>query len=209
MALKIIDHSLIRHKLNLVRKRHTPPEKLRSLLEEITLMSIPFVLEGFPLRMESVETPMGVGRSFEFVEEDRIVFICILRAGLPMLNGALRALPGAKAGFLAIKRNEDTLTPELYYRRLPPLEGRFVILLDPMLATGGTLSLALSEAKSLKPEKMVTLNLVASPQGLERTMSAHPDVDFFLLSVDEGLSPKGYIVPGVGDIGDRLFTEGL
>ncbi len=208
MALEIIDHPLLRHKLNLVRDKHTPSERLRSLLEEITLMAMPFILSELPLKTERVETPMGVG-SFEFVEEDRFVFVCILRAGLPMLSGALRALPKARAGFLAIKRDEHTLTPEIFYRRLPPLENRHVVVLDPMLATGGTLDLALKETKSMKPKRLLAFNLVASPQGLQRVMSAHPEVDFFLLSLDEGLSPAGYIVPGVGDIGDRLFTEGL
>ncbi len=207
MALEIIDHPLLRHKLNFVRDKHTPSERLRSLLEEITLMAMPFILSELPLRTERVETPMGVG-SFEFVEEDRFVFVCILRAGLTMLSGALRVLPRARAGFLAIKRDEHTFTPEIFYRRLPPLENKHVVVLDPMLATGGTLDLALKETKSMRPEKLLTFNLVASPQGLQRVMSAHPEVDFLLLSLDEGLSPAGYIVPGVGDIGDRLFTEG-
>lgn len=208
MALRIIDHPLLRHKLNLVRNRHTPPEGLRRLLEELALMSMPSVLEGVPRRVERLETPVSIG-NFEFLEEERVVFVCILRAGVPLLNGALRALPGAGAGFLAIKRSEDSLTPQLFYRRLPPLEGRHVVVLDPMLATGGTLSLALDELKPMKPEKLITFNLVASPQGIDRVVSAHPDADLFVLSVDEGLSPEGYIVPGVGDIGDRLFTEGL
>lgn len=126
-----------------------------------------------------------------------------------MLNGALRALPGAKAGFLAIKRKEQSLEAELFYKRLPPLEGKFVVLLDPMLATGGTLSLALSELKPLNPKRLISLNLVASPEGVERIVSEHPDVDLFIINIDEGLNSTGYIVPGVGDIGDRLFTECL
>ncbi len=126
-----------------------------------------------------------------------------------MLNGALRALPGAKVGFLAIKRNEQTLKAELFYKRLPSLENKYVVLFDPMLATGSTLNLAISELKPLKPKKLISLNLVASPEGVKRVISEHQDVDLYILSIDEGLNPAGYIVPGVGDMGDRLFTEGL
>lgn len=208
MALNLIDYPLLRHKLNLVRNKYTTSEKLRSLLEEITLMSMPHILASFPLKTEEIETPTGVVESFEFIEEDKVVFVCILRAGLPMLNGALRALPSAKAGFFAIKRREDLLTPELFYRRIPSIEDKYVVVLDPMLATGGTLDLALSELKLMKPRKLISFNLVASPQGLERVMFAHSDVDFFLLSIDRELNQRGYIVPGVGDIGDRLFSEG-
>lgn len=208
MALKVLNNPLLKHKLNLVRKKHTPPEKLRSLLEEIALMSMPFILEDVPIRLEEVETPINSG-IFEFVEEESFVFVCILRAGIPMLNGALRALPGAKVGFLAIKRNEQTLKAELFYKRLPSLENKYVVLFDPMLATGNTLNLAISELKPLKPKKLISLNLVASPEGVKRVISEHQDVDLYILSIDEGLNPAGYIVPGVGDMGDRLFTEGL
>ncbi len=208
MPLKVIDHPLLRHKLNFVRNRHTPPERLRSLLEEITLMAMPLVLDELPLKVETIETPID-SESFEFVEEEKFVFVCILRAGLPMLNGALRAMPGAKAGFFAIKRNEQTLKPELFYKRLPPIENKHVLVLDPMLATGGTLSLVLSELKLLKPKRLISLNLVASPQGIQKITSEHPEVELFILSIDKGLNSAGYIVPGVGDIGDRLFNEGL
>ncbi|WPM32022.1 uracil phosphoribosyltransferase [Hydrogenobacter sp. T-2] len=208
MALRVLNNPLLKHKLNIVRQKQTPPDKLRTLLEEIALMSMPLIFEDIPIRVERIETPTGVG-DFEFVEEEDFVFVCILRAGLPLLNGALQALPGAGVGFLAIKRKEQNLEAELFYKRLPSLEGKCVVLLDPMLATGGTLNLALSELKPLKPKRLISLNLVASPEGVERIISEHPDVDLFILNIDEGLNPAGYIVPGVGDIGDRLFTEGL
>ncbi|MEN3029037.1 MAG: uracil phosphoribosyltransferase [Aquificaceae bacterium] len=206
MALKVLDYPLLNHKLNLIRDKHTQPQALRALVEELTLMAMPHVTEGFPRRERLIETPTGDG-IFEFIEEDRVVFLCILRAGLPMLNGALKALPGAKVGFLAIKREEELLTPRLYYSRLPEIKDRWVVLLDPMLATGGTLHMALEKVKPMKPEKILCLNLLASPQGLEKVLSSHPEVDFFLIKVDRELNSKGYIVPGVGDIGDRLFTE--
>lgn len=126
---------------------------------------------------------------------------------MPMLNGALRAFPRAKAGFLAIRRNEESLRPTLYYKRIPDIKDKWIIVLDPMLATGGTLSMALEEIKAERPERIFSLNLVASPEGIEKVLSLHPDVNLFVVSVDRGLNQKGYIVPGVGDMGDRLFTE--
>lgn len=124
-----------------------------------------------------------------------------------MLKGALKAFPRAKAGFLAIKRDEESLKPKLYYKRLPLLKDKWVLILDPMLATGGSLNMAIKVIKEQKPEKIFSLSLVASPQGLERVASLHPEVEFFVVSVDRELNQKGYVVPGVGDMGDRLFTE--
>ncbi|QWK12332.1 MAG: uracil phosphoribosyltransferase [Aquificota bacterium] len=141
------------------------------------------------------------------MKKKKIVLLCILRAGMPMLNGALRAFPRAKAGFLAIRRNEESLRPTLYYKRIPDIKDKWIIVLDPMLATGGTLSMALEEIKAERPERIFSLNLVASPEGIEKVLSLHPDVNLFVVSVDRGLNQKGYIVPGVGDMGDRLFTE--
>lgn len=206
MALKVLDYPLLTHKLNLIRDKYAQPQALRALVEELTLMAMPYVTECFPRRERLIETPMG-GSVFEFIEEERVVFLCILRAGLPMLNGALRALPRASVGFLAVKRDEELLTPRLYYSRLPEVKDRWVVLLDPMLATGGTLHMAIEEIKPMKPERILCLNLLASPEGLEKVLSSHPEVDFFLVKVDRGLNSRGYIVPGVGDIGDRLFTE--
>lgn len=206
MPHKVLDSPLLKHKLNLIRDKNTPPETLRSLVEDLTLMAMPYITEGFPTKKKSIETPIEKGL-FEFIEEERLVFICILRAGIPMLKGALRALPRAKAGFLAIKRDEESLEPKLYYKRLAPLKDRWVLILDPMLATGGSLNMAIEVVKEEKPEKIFSLNLVASPKGLERIASLHPEVEFFVVSIDRELNQKGYIVPGVGDMGDRLFTE--
>ncbi|HAV40620.1 MAG TPA: uracil phosphoribosyltransferase [Aquificaceae bacterium] len=206
MPLKVLDNPLLKHKLNTIRDKRNPPERLRSLVEELTLMCMPYLMEEAPIRNERIETPLEES-IFEFVEEEKIVLLCILRAGMPMLNGALRAFPRAKAGFLAIRRNEESLKPTLYYRRIPNIKDKWVVVLDPMLATGGTLSMALEEIKAERPERIFSLNLVASPEGIEKVLSLHPDVNLFVVSVDRELNQKGYIVPGVGDMGDRLFSE--
>ncbi|MFN7064660.1 MAG: uracil phosphoribosyltransferase [Aquificaceae bacterium] len=206
MPLRILSAPLLRHKLNLLRDKNTPPEILRSMVEDLTLMAMPYIAEEFPVKEGRVKTPMGED-SFKFIKEESLLFVCILRAGIPMLNASLRAFPRAKAGFLAIRRDEKNLKPKLYYKRLPELKNKWVIILDPMLATGGSLSMAVEEVKPQKPDRILSFNLVASPQGLERLVSLHPEVEFFVISVDKELNQKGYIVPGVGDIGDRLFTE--
>lgn len=205
MALRLIDNPLIKHKLNLIRDMSTPPERLRCLVEEISLMCMPYLAEGLPTYRRRIRTPL-VERDFEFIDEGNIVLVCILRAGLPMLSGALKALPSASSGFLAIKRDEKSLLSKLYYSRLPKIEGKYVILLDPMLATGGTFQLAMEELGALRPRSVRSLHIVASPQGIEEINSKYPDVDLYVISVDERLNSMGYIVPGVGDIGDRLFT---
>ncbi len=206
MPLKLLDNLLLKHKTNLLRDKKTPPETLRDLIEEITLIAMSYILENFPKKKEKIEGILEEG-FFDFIDEEKVVFVCILRAGLPMLSGALKALKRAKAGFLAIKRDEVTLKPKLYYKRLPEVKDKWVIILDPMLATGGSLSMAIEEILTLHPKKLISFNIVASPEGLERVSSAYPEVEFFVISIDKGLNKKGYIVPGVGDIGDRLFTE--
>ncbi len=206
MPLKLLDNLLLKHKTNLLRDKKTPPETLRDLIEEITLIAMSYILENFPKKKEKIEGILEEG-FFDFIDEEKVVFVCILRAGLPMLSGALKALKRAKAGFLAIKREEETLKPKLYYKRLPEVKDKWVIILDPMLATGGSLSMAIEEILALHPKKLISFNIVASPEGLERVSSAYPEVEFFVISIDKGLNKKGYIVPGVGDIGDRLFTE--
>lgn len=206
MPLKLLDNLLLKHKTNLLRDKKTPPETLRDLIEEITLIAMSYILENFPKKKEKIEGILEEG-FFDFIDEEKVVFVCILRAGLPMLSGALKALKRAKAGFLAIKRDEETLKSKLYYKRLPEVKDKWVIILDPMLATGGSLSTAIEEISTLHPKKLISFNIVASPEGLERVSSAYPEVDFFVISIDKGLNKKGYIVPGVGDIGDRLFTE--
>ena len=158
-----------------------------------------------PLEVRRIETWVGE-REFEFVREEEIVFVPILRAGLPMLEGALRAVPNARVGFLAIKRNEETLESKVYYSRLPDLKGAKVLILDPMLATGGTLIKAIEEVLKGNPSEIVSLHVVCAPEGIERVGERFPQHRMFTVSVDERLNDKGYIIPGLGDMGDRLFS---
>ncbi|RMH08445.1 MAG: uracil phosphoribosyltransferase [Aquificota bacterium] len=208
MSVNIINNPLLKHTLNTIRVEDLSPDKLRLLVENLTIMALPYVFEREPLVSRVIKTPLEEG-TFEFFEEENYCFVCILRAGLPMLWGALKVLPQAKAGFLAIRRDEETLSSKIYYSRLPDLEDKSVVLLDPMLATGGTLSIAIEELKRSNPRKIKSLHLVASTQGVKRVKSMHPDVELYVVSVDRELNSKGYIVPGVGDMGDRLFSEGL
>ncbi len=208
MKVRVLDDPLIRHTLTKIRDKNTKADRLREYVENITLMCMPYVLKDFPVRRVRVETPLEEGE-FEAIEEERIVFVCLLRAGLAMLRGALKSVPMAHSGFLAIRRDEETLRPFLYYKRLPSLRGKWVLVLDPMLATGGTLSLALEELKREEPERLISLHIVASPEGIERVLRDHGELELYTVSIDRGLNERGYIVPGVGDMGDRLFTEGL
>ena len=162
-------------------------------------------LRSVPLKTKRIRIWIGE-REFEFFEESSVVFVPILRAGLPMLNGALRAVPRAKVGFLALKRDEETLESKVYYSKLPDLEGARVLVLDPMLATGGTLIKAVEEVRKGNPSEVVSLHVVCAPEGIERVEKAFPDHRMFTVSIDEGLNDRGFIIPGLGDMGDRLYS---
>ncbi len=198
-------HPLLVHKLNRIRDVSTKRGEIKDLLEEIATLMVYEALRYAPLEVRRIETWVGE-REFEFVREEEIVFVPILRAGLPMLEGALRAVPNARVGFLAIKRNEETLESKVYYSRLPDLKGAKVLILDPMLATGGTLIKAIEEVLKGNPSEIVSLHVVCAPEGIERVGKRFPQHRMFTVSVDERLNDKGYIIPGLGDMGDRLFS---
>ncbi|MFN3813775.1 MAG: uracil phosphoribosyltransferase [Aquificaceae bacterium] len=199
-----INHPIILHKLGQIREKSTSSEDLRRLLEDITFMALVLMFEKLNTEKRSIKTPMEEAIA-EFIDEERLVFVPILRAGLPMLNGSLKLFPKAKAGFLAIKRDEETLQPTLYYSRLPELKGKTALILDPMLATGGTVSIAIQKVKKESPKELLTLHIVSSPEGVKHVEKEYPDVLVNVISVDEALTPNGYIIPGVGDIGNRLY----
>ncbi len=200
-----MDHPILVHKLNRIRDLRTQRGELVRLLEELSSLMVYEVFRGLEMQRKEIETWIG-RREFEFINEGEIVFVPIMRAGLPMLEGALRVVPSASVGFMAIKRNEETLEPTLFYSRLPDLNGRIVLILDPMLATGGTILLAISEVLKGRPRKVMSLHLVCAPEGIERVERERPEHVLFTVSVDEGLNDKGYILPGLGDMGDRLFS---
>ena len=198
-------HPILVHKLNRIRDLSTPREVIRRLLEDIAVLMVYEALQEVELHRREIEIWLGK-REFDFVREEDVVFVPILRAGVPMLEGALRVLPNASSGFIAIKRDEETLESKVFYSRLPDLEGRRVLILDPMLATGGTLLKALSEVKRHKPASTASLHIICAPEGVERIDKAYPEHRLYTVSIDERLNDKGYIVPGLGDMGDRLFS---
>lgn len=198
-------HPILVHKLNRIRDVSTPREVMRRLLEDIATLMVYDALSGIETHRREIELWIG-RREFEFVNEGEVVFVPILRAGVPMLEGAMRVLPNASSGFLAIKRDEKTLESTLFYSRLPELEGRIVVILDPMLATGGTLLKALEEVDKGRPLKTMSLHIICAPEGVKRVEEEQPQHELFTISVDERLNDKGYIIPGLGDMGDRLFS---
>lgn len=203
--VKKLNHPVLIHKLSRIRDLSTPRGDLIGLLEDIASFMVYEVLSDMELLPREVEIWIGK-REFEFIDEKSVVFVPILRAGLPMLEGALRVVPNANVGFLAMKRDEETLESKIYYSRLPKIEGKRVVILDPMLATGGTLEKAIEEVRRFGPHDTVSVHIVCAPEGIERIEKAYPDHRLFTVSVDEGLNSKGYIVPGLGDMGDRLYS---
>ncbi len=198
-------HPLLVHKLNRIRDISTESSEIRTLLEDIASFMVYEALRSVSLQSRRVRIWIGE-RDFEFFEESSIVFVPILRAGLPMLEGALRVVPKARVGFLALKRDEKTLESRIYYSKLPDLEGARVLILDPMLATGGTLIKAIEEVMRGSPSEVLSLHVVCAPEGIERVSRAFPRHRMFTVSVDEGLNDRGFIIPGLGDMGDRLYS---
>lgn len=200
-----LSHPLIKHKVNTARIQDTSAEKLRKTLKELGFMLVYEALKDILLEEKEVRTWIG-NKRFNYLNEEEIVFVPILRAGLSFLEGALQVVPNAKVGFLGIKRNEETLESHIYYSRLPELKGKTVVILDPMLATGGTLEVALREILKHSPLKVKSVHAIAAPEGLKRIEEKFKEVEIFVGNVDERLNDKGYIIPGLGDIGDRLYA---
>ncbi len=198
-------HPVLLHKLSRIRDLSTPRGELLALLRSIGGLMVYEILSDLGTEEREIEIWLGK-ESFPFVDEGTVVFVSVLRAGLPMLEGALSVLPSAGVGFLAMKRDEESLEPHLYYSKLPELGNRRVVVLDPMLATGGTLVKALEEITSRSPRETVSAHIVCAPEGIERVRERFPHHRIFTISVDRGLNSRGYIVPGLGDMGDRLYS---
>ena len=203
-----LSHPLIKHKVNTARIQDISADELRRTLKELGFMLVYEALKDIPLKGKVVRTWIG-NREFKYVDEEGIVFVPILRAGLSLLEGALQAVPNAKVGFLGIKRDEETLISHIYYSRLPDLKEKTVLILDPMLATGGTLEVALKEIMKHSPLKVKSVHVIASPEGLKRIENEFGEVEIFVGNVDERLNDRGYIIPGLGDIGDRLYSVSM
>lgn len=204
-TLHVVDHPLIEHKLSFLRDKRTGSRQFRTLLEEITLLLTFQATRDLGGEEVRVETPLEVTRCHR-IREDRLVVVAILRAGLGMVDAVLKLIPGARVGHLGFYRNEETLQPVRYYGKLPPdPEHRSFLLVDPMLGTGGTSVAATSELKEWGARDLRLISLVAAPEGVAHMAKAHPDVPIYTAALDRKLNEIGYIVPGLGDAGDRIF----
>lgn len=204
MALHIVDHPLVQHKLSIMRDKETSTMKFRELLREIAMFMGYEVTRDFPLTYEEIETPL-MKMNAPKIKGKKVVIAPILRAGLGMVDGLTTLMPSARVGHIGMYRDEETCKPVFYYYKMPAGKDRLVILTDPMLATGGSAIDAINRLKEDGYKNIRLMSLVASPQGVKAVEDAHPDVDIYLASLDEGLNDRNYILPGLGDAGDRIF----
>ena len=204
MALHIIDHPLVQHKLTLMRDKSASTSKFRKLLKEIAMLMGYEVTRDFPLTYEEIETPLQKMNAPKIAGK-KVVIAPILRAGLGMVEGLTELIPSARIGHIGMYRDEETCLPVFYYYKMPADKDRLVIVTDPMLATGGSACDAIARLKKDGYTSIRLMCLVASPQGVKAVQEMHPDVEIYLASLDEGLNAKNYILPGLGDAGDRIF----
>jgi len=201
----LIDHPLIQHKLTFIRDKNTGAKDFRDLVSEVATLMAYEVTRDFPLEDAEVETPIGPAKT-KVIAGKKVGIIAILRAGLGMVDGMLRLIPAAKVGHIGIYRDPETLKPVDYYCKLPPdVSERDLIVVDPMLATGGSATAAIRFLKQRGAANIKLVVLIAAPEGIKMVQEHHPDVDIFTAAIDERLNSHGYIVPGLGDAGDRLF----
>jgi len=205
MTIHVVDHPLVHHKLSLIRDRKTSGSLFRALIEEVGLILATESTRGLQTESVVVETPLERTSTLRLKSLDPVL-VPVLRAGLGLLPSFLKLLPTAKVGHLGLYRDHDSLVPVPYYRNFPPLlEARPVFVLDPMLATGGSASEAVRQLKAAGAVNLSLVALLAAPEGLERLQQDHPDLTIVVGAVDRQLNEKGYILPGLGDAGDRLF----
>ena len=203
--LTIIDHPLVQHKLTLMRRKETPTSSFRQLLWEISMLLAYEVTRDLPLQEVSVETPVCRTKAPQ-LSGKKLALVSIMRAGNGLLDGILELIPAARVGFVGLYRDEETLEPVEYYCKVPDqLEDRLVIAVDPMLATGNSSVAAITRLKEAGANDIRLLCLLAAPEGVTCMQKVHPDVQVFTASLDERLNENGYIVPGLGDAGDRMF----
>jgi uracil phosphoribosyltransferase len=203
--LQVLDHPLIQHKLSLIRDEKTGSKEFRELVEEVAMLMAYEVTRDFPLQEIEVKTPVAYAKS-KVLAGRKVGLVPILRAGLGMVDGMLRLIPAAKVGHVGLYRDPETLLPVEYYCKLPSdIAERDLIVIDPMLATGGSATAAIMFLKDRGAKNIKLMCLIAAPEGILAVQTAHPDVDIFVAAVDDCLNDHGYIIPGLGDAGDRLF----
>ena len=201
----VLNHPLIQHKLTIMRKKETGPKEFRELLNEISMLMAYEVTRDLPLREVEIETPICRAQT-KVIAGKKLAIVPILRAGLGMVDGIMSLVPSAKVGHIGLYRDPNTLEPVEYYCKLPEdCEEREILLVDPMLATGGSASAAIRFLKRRGCKHIKLVCLIAAPEGTSRIQADHPDVNIYVAAMDEKLNDYGYIVPGLGDAGDRLF----
>ena len=201
----VFDHPLIQHKTTILRQTTTSNKEFRELVEEITMLMCYEALRDLPLEEVEIETPLTKTKQ-KMLKGKKMAIVPILRAGLGMVEGMLSLIPSAKVGHIGMYRDEETMIPHEYYCKLPKdIEERLIVVVDPMLATGGSAIDAITQIKSYGGKQIKFLCLIAAPEGIEALTKAHPDVEIYCANVDDCLNERCYIVPGLGDAGDRIF----
>lgn len=206
LKVNVIDHPLIQHKLTMMRKKETGTKDFRELLEEISMLMTYEITRDFPLKDVEIETPVAKCVGKELADTRKVCVVPILRAGLGLQSGVVNMIPAAKIGHIGLYRDPETLKPVEYYCKMPSdIAERTMLVVDPMLATGGSAAAAITMLKEKGAKKLILMCLVAAPEGVKVINDEHPDVPVYVASVDEKLNEHGYIVPGLGDAGDRIF----
>ena len=201
----VFDHPLIQHKLSIMRDKNTSVKEFRELVSEIAMLMCYEATRDLPLEPVEIETPVAKA-TVNRIAGKKLAIVPILRAGLGMVDGMVSMMPNVKVGHIGLFRDPETLEPVKYYYKMPPdIEERDVIVVDPMLATGGSASAAISFLKADGVKHIKLMSIIGAPEGVARMQKDHPDVDIFVAALDERLNDHGYIVPGLGDAGDRIF----
>jgi uracil phosphoribosyltransferase len=201
----VVDHPLVQHKLGLLRDQTTPTQVFRQLVDEVTLLLTYEATKDLATEEVEIETPLET-TTVQRISGKKVAVCPILRAGVGMLDGVLSLISGARVGFIGLYRDEETLEPVEYYVKLPQdVAERDVILLDPMLATGNSTAAAVATVKDAGAESIRLIAIIAAPEGIQRLQAEHPDVTIVVAAIDRELNERGYIVPGLGDAGDRLY----
>ena len=201
----ILDHPLLQHKLAILRDERTGSKEFREVVSEIATLMCYEATRDLPLEEVEIKTPITTAK-FKTIAGKKLAIVPVLRAGLGMVDGILTLIPSAKVGHIGLYRDPDTLEPVEYYCKMPnDIAEREVIILDPMLATGGSASAAIQFIKNYEVKNIKLMNIIAAPEGIQRVHHDHPDVDIYCAALDEKLNDHGYIVPGLGDAGDRIF----
>ena len=200
-----MDHPLLQHKLSILRDENTGVKDFREVVSEIATLMCYEATRDLPLEEVEIKTPITTAK-FKTIAGKKLAIVPVLRAGLGMVDGILTLIPSAKVGHIGLYRDPDTLEPVEYYCKMPnDIAEREVIILDPMLATGGSASAAIQVIKNYEVKNIKLMNIIAAPEGIQRVHHDHPDVDIYCAALDEKLNDHGYIVPGLGDAGDRIF----